>query len=569
MLQDPYGDPLKTTLSFLYSENCGNRNRLQSASMFLDHDVPSPRVSLVQKLAILAAFMPLLAAQTPVAARALVNQYCTGCHNQKLKTGGVSLDTPDLAKVEADAKVWEKVLRKVSAGEMPPAGLPRPAAANATAFTQWLGNQLDQAAASHPNPGHPTIHRLNRAEYSNAIRDLLALDVQPGSKLPPDDSGYGFDNIGDVLSLSPMLIERYISAARMVSRMAVGDIAMKPDVSEFEAPKGKNAARGRVSDDLPFDSAGGMLVSYEFPVDAEYLIRIKGPGGRTNELRLPVKAGTRSVGVTFLAESELPEFVTGLPAGRRGAAAFTIPPVTGKMDLRLDGVRLKLFDIQYTTTPQLTNLTISGPFNPTGIGDTPSRERIFVCRRQDEDACARQILATVARRAFRRPVTNADISPLHGLLSGAASVRAISIKASRWLCEPMLVSPDFLFRIERDPASSAPGSVYRVSDFELASRLSFFLWSSIPDDELLDLAEQGKLQDPAVLSAAGESHAGRSQSKALVEQLRRPVAVSSQPGAGRSPIRMHLPEFDRQPARRRSSMRRSCSSKRFCARTAA
>src|SRR5580698_5005499 len=225
------------------------------------------RPHAINTLAMLAALAAPAIAQTPVDPRALVNQYCTGCHNQKLKTGGVSLDLIDTAKVDADARTWEKVLRKVSAGEMPPAGLPRPAAATAAEFTQWLAGQLDQAAAAHPNPGHPTIHRLNRAEYSNAIRDLLSLDIQPGSKLPPDDSGYGFDNIGDVLSLSPMLIERYISAARMVSRMAVGDIGSKPDVSEFDAVKGKNAPRGRVGDDLPFDSAGGMSIRYQFPVD--------------------------------------------------------------------------------------------------------------------------------------------------------------------------------------------------------------------------------------------------------------------------------------------------------------
>ena len=517
---------LKTHRDSCIVENTGGSGPGQH-HMFHDHDGQSPRARLLHVVAMLAAFTPLAVAQTPVtsapSARALVNQYCTGCHNQKLKTGGVALDTLDLDHAEADARTWEKVLRKVSAGEMPPAGLPRPTAPVATSFTQWLANQLDQGAAAHPNPGHPTIHRLNRAEYSNAIRDLLALDVQPGSKLPPDDSGYGFDNIGDVLSLSPMLIERYMSAARMVSRMAVGDIGIKPDVSEFEAVKGKNAPRTRVSDDLPFDSTGGMVISYHFPVDAEYVIKIKGPGGRSSELRQPVKAGTRSVGVTFLAENELPEIVTGLNTGRRGTFGVVPPePVAGKMDLRLDGTRLKLFNVEYTVVPQITSVTISGPFDATGIGDTPSRQRIFVCpvgqavSPAEADApCARQILTTLARRAYRRTVTNADISPLLSFYQIGRRESGFD-KGIEMALRALLVSPDFLFRIERDPAGSPPGDVHRVSDFELASRLSFFLWSSIPDDELLNLAEQGKLKDPAVLSAQVNRMLDDRKSKAFV-----------------------------------------------------
>jgi hypothetical protein len=453
----------------------------------------------MNRLAILFMFAPVLSAQTPAAARALVNTYCIGCHNQKLQTGGIALDTPDLNKVDADAPLWEKVVRKVSSGEMPPGGLPRPSATTSLSFTGWLAQQLDQAAAAHLNPGHPTIHRLNRAEYSNAVRDLLALDVQPGSKLPPDDSGYGFDNIGDVLSLSPVLIERYISAARMVSRLAVGDAAVKPDVTEFDAVKGKNAPRGRISDELPFDSMGGMLISYAFPADAEYDIKIKGPGGKTNELRVPVKAGTRSVGLTFLAQNELPEIVTGLTFSRRGAVAFTASPIAGKMDIRLDGVRLKLVDVQYTTTPQLTSMTISGPFNVTGVGDTPSRERIFVCHEESE-GCARQILTNLARRAYRRSVTHADISPLMAFYQMGRRDGDFN-KGIEMALRAMLVSPDFLFRVERDPSGLPPATVHRVSDFELASRLSFFLWSSIPDDELLNLAEKGKLKDPSILAA--------------------------------------------------------------------
>lgn len=473
-------------------------------------------------LSFVLVFAPLAGAQSAPAARALVNQYCAGCHNQKLKTGGVALDLPDTAKVGGDAQVWEKVVRKLSSGEMPPAGLPRPTTAASTEFTNWLAGELDRAAAAHPNPGHPTVHRLNRAEYSNAIRDLLALDIQPGSKLPPDDSGYGFDNIGDVLSLSPMLIERYMSAAKLVSRLAVGDVS-RPDSEEYEGPRGKGTSRERASDDLPFDSTGGMSISYDFPVDGEYLIKVKGPGGKIYEDRLPVKAGTRAVGVTFLGENELPEVVTGLRLGRR-ALAFGPPPAPNpaKMDLRLDGARLKLFDVTYTTTPQIANVTISGPFTVEGPGDTASRQRIFVCRpssEKEEEPCARKILSNLARHAYRRTVTNADVSPLIGFYQVGRRDGGFD-KGIEMALRAMLVSPDFLFRIERDPPqASAPGSVHRVSDFELASRLSFFLWSSIPDDELLKLAEQDKLHDPAVVVAQVSRMLDDRRSKAFVSNF--------------------------------------------------
>jgi mono/diheme cytochrome c family protein len=497
--------------------------------MSFDHyvrmTVRNGRRQVLRAFVLTAAFSAATNAQTtpigPPAARALVNQYCTGCHNQKLKTGDVALDLLDTSKVDADAKVWEKVLRKVSAGEMPPPKLPRPDAATAASFTHWLGSQLDQAALAHPNPGHPTIHRLNRAEYSNAIRDLLALDIQPGSKLPADDSGYGFDNIGDVLSLSPMLIERYMSASRLVSRLAVGDVDIKPDTNEFDTPR-QRGVKSRVSDDLPFDSAGGMSIPYEFPADGEYLIKIKGPGGKFYEDRLDIKAGTRTVGVTFLGESELTEVVTGLNVGRRGAGAGAfgaVPvPTPGKMDLRLDGARLKLFDISYVGAPQLTTVSIAGPFKITGPGDTPSRQRIFVCKPEsakDEEPCARKILTSLARRAYRRTVSKTDVSPLVAFYQMGRREGSFE-KGIEMAMRAMLVSPDFLFRIERDQVGLAPGTVHRVNDFELASRLSFFLWSSIPDDELLDLAEQGKLKDPVVVSAQVTRMLDDRRSKAFV-----------------------------------------------------
>jgi hypothetical protein len=476
--------------------------------------------------------------------RGLVEQYCVVCHNQKTLTAGVSLEGIDFSNPAANAAIMERVLRKVRTGEMPPAGMPRPPAPVLTAFTKSLESTLDQAAAAHPNPGRPAIHRLNRAEYSNAIRDILALDIQPGASLPVDDSGYGFDNIGDVLSLSPALLEKYMSMARLVSRLAVGDTSVKPSAEDFSARQDTPGATGgdrneRVSDDLPFDSRGGFVLRYYFPVDAEYVIRVKlnqggaGEGKSPREVRQAIPAGLRTIGVTFLRESAKSEVV---PGGRRGGAAapaaaaggdggtqpgVKVQPPQAELDLRLDGARLKRFEVPETAAaPQVTGITIDGPYSVTGPGETPSRARIFVCHpatSKEEEPCARTILATVGHRAFRRPVTDADLRPLMAFYQSGRAERDFDFGIEKAL-RAMLVSPDFLFRIEQDPrpgvpggaapraalkpvndAAISPGSVYRISDYELASRLSFFLWSSVPDDQLLDLAEKGKLKDPVVL----------------------------------------------------------------------
>jgi mono/diheme cytochrome c family protein len=463
----------------------------------------------------------LAGAQAPASSnasshRVLINQYCVSCHSQKLKTAGVSLELLDLTKVADGAATWERVLRKIRIGEMPPPGLPRPSAPVAASFADWLENELDQSAAANPNPGRPAIHRLNRAEYSNAIRDLLALDIKPGSMLPVDDSGYGFDNIADVLSMSPALLERYMSVARMVSRLAVGDLKMKPSEEQFlplrDPPSSfrRGTRNERVSYDLPFDSRGGLSVKYYFPLDAEYVIRIKMPANATlgidnppnYELRQQVKAGLRTVGVTFLRESAKAEAeapgVRGAPASPYGPMPTEGPPA--QMDLRLDGARLKLFEVprRGNANPDVGSVTIAGPYNATGRGDTPSRARVFVCRPptlKDEEPCARTILSTLARRAFRRPVHDADIQPLLAFYRSGRREGDFDHGIEKAL-RAMLMSPDFLFRVEQN--QRAAGRVYRISDHELASRLSFFLWSSIPDDELLQLADQGKLKDRAV-----------------------------------------------------------------------
>ncbi|HVW86446.1 MAG TPA: DUF1587 domain-containing protein, partial [Bryobacteraceae bacterium] len=480
--------------------------------------------------ALLAATAPAASAQQqpatgPAAQQAFVKQYCVGCHNNKLKTASLSLENLDLSKVGEDAGIWEKVLRKVSANQMPPAPIPKPPAAVGKSFTSYLETELDRAAAAHPNPGRPTIHRLNRAEYSNAIRDLLALDIQPGATLPTDDSGYGFDNIGDVLSLSPVLIERYMTEARKVARLAVGATDVKPEVDVFTPAREVRAtSKGgpklprneRIADDLPFDSAGGLSFQYSFPVDANYIFKIKMPApavgfgetaapvGQVLELKVPVKAGVRHVGLTFMRSSAVPEIVPTLTVargggGRGGPAA---PPPTAHLDLRLDGVRLKLYDVaEVGNAPAFNQLSIAGPYDIEGPGESASRQKIFVCKPASpgqEESCARKILSALSRRAYRRPVTEADLKPLMSFYAAGRKARDFD-NGIEMALRAMLVSPDFLFRVEHDPAGAAPGSVHRVNDYELASRLSFFLWSSIPDDQLLSLADQGKLKDPKVV----------------------------------------------------------------------
>ncbi len=447
-------------------------------------------------------------ATTPdtTAHRTLINDYCVSCHSQKAKTADVVLEGLDFNRVGANADIWERVLRKVRTGQMPPAKTPHPEAAEAAAFVTWLESSLDRAAKLDPNPGRPAVHRLNRAEYSNAIRDLLAVDIQPGQWLPVDDSGYGFDNIGEVLTLSPALLEKYMSAARRISRLAVGDPQIKP-VEERFAPR-RNSRSERVSDDLPFFSRGGLSVNYYFPLDGEYLFRIKTPSNgdagipaKYYEVRMPVKAGLRTIGAAFPKESAKAE--PAVPGPRRGGPGPGMgAPQMAPLDLRLDGARIKRFEIPETTSIEV--LIISGPHNASGRGETPSRSKIFICQPAanasagEQTACAKKILSTLARRAFRRPVTNADIEPLLAFYQQKRQQSDFDSGIQSAL-EAMLVSPDFLLRVERDPKAAAPGSVYRLNDFELASRLSFFLWSSIPDDELLNLAEQGRLKIPSVL----------------------------------------------------------------------
>lgn len=480
--------------------------------------------------------------------RALLDRYCVTCHNEKLKTAGLLLDKMDVERVSDSGEVWEKVIRKLRTGAMPPTGLPRPDPDAYDSFATYLESALDRVAAAQPNAGRPSVHRLNRSEFANSIRDLLALDIDAESLLPADDSGYGFDNIGDVLSVSPMLLEKYISVARQVSRLAVGDPAIRPTMSIYDADK-LSLQDNRASEDLPFGSRGGVAVHHYFPVDGAYNLKIRLQQNRDG--MIIGLAGLHQLDVR-LDGARIKQFTIGSDAAKTGSKA---PPDSAEVEAGLEfrfaakagdhlvGVafmdeeslaegmykpfvsELLLKDWnQATGDPGVGSIFISGPYDAKGAGEAPSRRKIFVChpaegaRADQEDDCAHKILSTLARRAYRRSVTEEEIQTLLTFYKAGRTERGFDAGIEMAL-RRMLVSPSFLFRAERDPVNAAEGDSHRISDVELASRLSYFLWSSMPDDELLQVAESGKLRDNEVLQQQVRRMLADQRSKALVDNF--------------------------------------------------
>ena len=461
---------------------------------------------------------------TPQDLQAAVNRYCVACHNQTAKTGGLSLEKVDLAQPGEQADVWERVIRKVRVGMMPPQGAPRPDQTTQRALVSYLQTSLDRFATAKPNPGRPLLHRLNRTEYANAIRDLLSLDVDSETLLPPDDSAYGFDNIADALGSSPVLLDRYLSAAEKVSALAVGDPELGPTTETYRVRQ--DASQDVHIEGLPLGTVGGILVQPTLPLDGEYVLKVNLL--RTNlgvmrgleyphslEISIDGKEVRRA---SFGGESDFKLSLQSMTAaGDAVDARFTIrlplkagPHKIGvafiQEDAPASSLRLQPF-IRSSSTydpsgyPHVDIVTLAGPFNPTGPGATPSREKIFVCRPANgsqEESCARRILVTLARRAYRGQNTPVDLERLLAFYRTGRGAGTFDAGIENALAR-LLASPKFLVRVERDPANRAPGTIYRLSDFELASRLSFFLWSSIPDDQLLDVAEKGSLRNPEVL----------------------------------------------------------------------
>ena len=482
------------------------------------------------------------AALSPSADRVLLDKYCVTCHSDRAKTGGLTLEKLDLANISANAETWEKVIRKLSVGAMPPSGMPKPSPGDVSAFVSSLETSLDKAYAANPNPGHATLHRLNRTEYANSVRDLLALDVDASSLLPPDDESYGFDNNADVLGISPSLLERYVSASRKVSRMAVGDPTQGAVAQTFRARP--DLSQDQRVDGLPLGTRGGLLMHYNFPLDGKYTVKVvlarntvdvirgleeahqieilvdgarvflASVGGTSDtealvknpaearmmiearlQARVPVKAGPRSVAVTFLQKDAAED-------------DFILEPF----------LRTTLDPVNEAGLPHIDQVVISGPYNATGPGDTPSRRKVFTCQpaNSSEDVgCAKKILSTLSRRAYRRPITPTDVETLLSFYQTGRNQGGNFDAGIERALRLILSSPEFVFRFERDPAAVSAGSSYKIDDLELASRLSFFLWSSIPDDELLDLAVAGKLSNAATLDQQVRRMLADSRSHAL------------------------------------------------------
>ncbi len=459
--------------------------------------------------------------EDPAGARLLrntVRRYCLACHNDRTLTAGLSLQGVNAGRVAEHAPVLEKVLQKLRAGEMPPAGRPRPDAETTAGLTAWLETALDREAAADPDPGAPAIHRLNRAEYRNAVRDLLGLDLDHARDLPADDSGYGFDNIGDVLTVSPLHVEQYVAAARRVSRLAVGSLTPRPVVERYEPPDGTT---DEAIEGLPPNERGGILFRRYFAFDADYTLTVRVRGRRTTGMpapRLDVRVDGRRVRLidadfdpeeanqlTRNFELRLP-----LPAGEHEIGAGFLTEYARSED----GAETNDYAVDY--------VLVGGPYDAAGPGETDVQRGIFLCRPaagEPEELCARRILTTLARRAYRRPVTAADVDPLLDLFAIGRADGDRFEDGIEMALSGVLVSPSFLFRAPSAPEDAEPGSAYRLSDIDLASRLSFFLWSSIPDEELLDLAERGRLGDPAVLAGQIARMLADSKAGALVENF--------------------------------------------------
>jgi hypothetical protein len=509
--------------------------------------------SLVVLMVVGSVGLPIAvpAAQQPAepaasAHAAVVGKYCVTCHSDRSRTGGLSLEHADLTDVSKGAEIWEKAIRKVRIGMMPPPGMPRPPRAQLDALAGYLETALDRAAIERPRPGRTSMHRMNRAEYANAVRDLLALDIDAAALLPPDDESSGFDNIADVLTVSPSLMERYLSASWNISRLALGNLSIAPSTSVYRVRP--DLSQDQHVEGLPPGTRGGILVRHTFPLDGEYTIKLRlwrntfdlmrgmedphdieiamdgrrlslvTAGGREQFLKMAENPGTFGTDLDQRLTVKVP-----VKAGTHTLWATTVLKSHGPRDDMIKPfLRTTVDGLDIMGDPSVDRLTIEGPFGATGSGDTASRRRIFVCTPSgagEEAPCAARILSALARVAYRRPVDKATADTLMDFYrrgrAGAPGNGAFE-RGIESALQFLLASPEFLIRFESDPPNLAAHSAYRLDDFALASRLSFFLWSSLPDEPLLTLASQHKLTDPVVLEQQVNRMLGDARSQALV-----------------------------------------------------
>ena len=484
---------------------------------------------------VVATVQPAAAAgQTDTPSRALLDRYCVACHNERLKTGGVMFDQVDISRVAEHRELLEKVVRKLRSGQMPPQGRPRPEQSAVTAFVTALEAELDNVGAAAPNPGRVASHRMNRTQYVNAVRDLLALELDGEALLPSDMAGFGFDNNAAVLAMTPALMDRYITAATKVSRLAVGTLENRPAIQTYRLPTGTRQ-EARMGEDLPFATHGGLAARHAFSLDGDYLFKIRLQRGDVGGT-IRGNIAEREYHVELRIDHALVERLT-VGARFEGQVKYTLsgggiaPPdddlvhqriglynqtADEDMEVRLPvkaGTRLvsaAFTDVAPSASrgvgdnmvAGVQSLEIHGPYGGEIPEETPSRQRIFVCRPSgpdDQEPCARTIMSTLARRAYRRPVTDADTRPLMEIYEIGRAAGGFEAGIARGL-EALLSMPAFLMRAEADPVDASAGTIYRINDLELASRLASFLWKSIPDEELLDAATRGELRDPVVLA---------------------------------------------------------------------
>ena len=497
------------------------------------------------------AQQPPAAASRPAAAahQGVLSKYCYTCHNDKVKSGGLALTALDISAPAKHSEAWERVVRKLETGAMPPAGRPRPDKATADSLVRYLETDLDRAALANPNPGCPGLRRLNRAEYKNAIRDLLALDIDVTAMLPPDTASFGFDNNADALTLSPALTERYLSAAAKISQIALTRPRGIPTPETFFEPTDRNVGT-RVSDEMPFGTRGGIALHYLFPADGDYLIetRPKENGANDGFENFSTEVHQLDIAIdsvkVWSAGLGGPEW-TGtdrLGPQRAELERKTLDQMKVTVHVRAGAHLVQAYFARKTTAiaedlfdpslrrepyravggmPKLSYLRITGPLTGTvATGDTESRRRVLVCRPSSatDETCAKRIISTLARRAYRRPVTETEIAvPLARYRDGAKQGGFES--GVEMALRSILVSPKFLFRVESQPAGITPNMAYRLSDIDLASRLSFFIWSSIPDETLLDLAAKGALHRPEVIQQQVGRMLADQKSQALVDNF--------------------------------------------------